>query len=1237
MPHSTPPLFEEDHDFFIEASSTSTVGNKKFPTALSSIQHQSTSKILAEQEKHIEQLQNQLQAIEKDHEDTVFSLHAHIKDLTTQNRTLHTSLQEEKCHALELEGQTEHTGHLRDAMRELTRQIKFLETRNTALRNELTESHNVLKETEKERSDAHARLQNALKHLQIKEELEDDVHALVLTCRDHDVFSTCNNNTLVAESESKNRQIAYLQQCIHAAIEHQISWDATEKRSKERISSLESELEKERQNSKELQTSLDTMTHEIQSLQRTHEDLVEAQDQLTQCKEELTAAAARAAAAVVDSQRWQEESVRSHALAKEAEAAAHVAIEEAQSLKSSADARDERVSTMRDVASTALERCDALICGLDAACGVAMQLLQDVIDGTMSRDSNPATRQCSIRGDDELGDVLRATLIKNLRQSIESFRDAHAALHSNDDSGIDLDNNNNMTTSIDYCIESIHTAFAELIRGYSCVTEALDERKRLHAALTGALTETIALRGDDDGQRMGGGDEPAQSTDVPLQEHGALIAAADATTPSKSLEYMVQRLLDAVMDTALTLKREKDQMGHAKEAMQQELTDLHLQVSSLQSVLMAMPDGDSLIKLAMKKERVEELESTCKELKDKLKHAEAAAADAKAAASRDWAGVKTDIAHLVRTAELAQTEAEVALQRQRAESAKQVNAARAKFHEAEAARCAAEAHCAALREENAMLGTRLHGLKASVTAAERRACIAEETVKSMNDSVPGANQQGGSLDRTAGEGSGEENQQSTSQGASETPALMLEIARLEDMVATLQEESVIATAEMHNTRVQLENAHALAAVRDSLLADAERRAEEAASRVDQLQKETTARELRVLDLETQLQSAVLEHAEEREAANCKVKASMVTATPINDAATLQSLLGSARALQTSDVSVLQKRLKTALHQLESMSALNRNLEQQLAAATASRRRSHKIGAGGCVTHAMLDALALHGSSVSSSLQPPSNDRHDDPCIERVINLWKEACARREERVHSIENEVRTMQSERAHLDAELAGMNTALQSAKKAKDAAFAAVEELKSQLTELELSHKAATRELLLAQDASKDVALLRHRVDAAEGLSKELQGRLSSAETIIDGLRASLEKERMAASDLAETLRRCGDFERRAFDAEQRAQKAEEALAKQLASVADINGVNGSIGQQLETAWKREQALAQKMHAVREELAEAHGKLNAYERDAETKDSRIEALQSQLAETVEALVMQGNALEGLLKHRCQ
>lgn len=658
------------------------------------------------------------------------------------------------------------------------------------------------------------------------------------------------------------------------------------------------------------------------------------------------------------------------------------------------------------------------------------------------------------------------------------------------------------------------------------------------------------------------GSSTADSTSTEAGRVALLAVGSDGSSSTAApLEELLQEVMGRMAALTDEVRAEKDVAAHELADLKQAHGELQERVQALHKVLMLADGSDTLIELAASQRKLGELEATCAELAQHAQHAQQAADEAKAMAARDWSDVRADIAQLVQHAERAQLDAETAIQRQRVECTQQVAAAQAKEHAARAARNEAEKQCSMLRAELAGMVQELRA--ARTTAAEAQAETAALQLKTQG--IVSSTD----VDREA--------------ETATIAVLEAQVADLEATVTELRREVAGSTAEC------------TAAQRRAIATEA------AAARylaaLETTRKQLEASEEDILAAEGKVSALEVELLQAESALQAKELAKPRSAVPSPEQPTpLAPLLPTT---PSSDPSVLRRRLEAAMQHIENLRALNGNLEEQLAAqATRSDANlaAQSQAGGEDEVHAAVDAS-----------------------LQKVIEMWKEACCARDVQVRDAEAKLRAATSKAASQEAGLAAVQSLLQAMQAKVEESQAAVQNLQGELHEAKAVASRLQQQADTARPAETDARIAKKVLEGA-------QNDLKAAREEVAALKLALQQEQQAAAEVTAHLQSLEEAEERAVAAEERAAAAEAALARHLEGPG-----SSTLGRELETAWAHEADLSCKLQQARVEAAEAKGAECAMRSEVEALRTRVAALQAQLAEAVGALEEQGAALEAL------
>lgn len=735
-----------------------------------------------------------------------------------------------------------------------------------------------------------------------------------------------------------------------------------------------------------------------------------AEAALEACREELSEAAARAAASVLEASQLK-------AAVAAAEARVQAAEDEAVKVRSGAGARDQRADEMRSAAAVAMDVSGELQRSIREACeGAVKELQQTAALLSLPMDTLPGARLLAgKRFTPNIGDTQQRSevssfevLLDSVYSCIDHLQAAVVIADGSPENGAQLGT-------------LVHRALQEASRGLGALASLVQEHGRVYSALSRAVGGIQQAGTAADTTTAGGLNFNYNRHEGGTQEG----VGGGEQWRVTSLDSLLSELLDCFSTLTDGVQNEKAVIESDLLDLQSRYEDLVRHADSLESVLRSAVHagvgsdtaGETLIELAAARRRVAELEEECAELAEAAQQAQHALSEAKATAARDWDGVRADVVQLVQHAERAQHDAEAAMQKQRAEAAREVAEARSKEHAAAAKLHEAEATAAKLREESNTLSRELQLAQATAQSWENRATAAESAL------LEGAAQSRGAAATAAGDpgGSSRYHQQQFSSAGASAPeqnnnnrpgsrqneaVLMQRIHQLEHELMQIQHQAGKTAMQLMEARSRAEVAESAAAQHKASADAAQRRAESAANKAADAQKELATLEMKYLEEQTshaQAQARNLEVAAERreqqihlqeslsgqqqhqQFANNTSLALQLTSPP---ALPLLQSSYSVAALQAeeelrvlmnvpanADASALRRRLEAALRQVASLRALNTNLEQQLFVAVQQSRRllppREQARSAIETAHAMIDALQAQMASAGLDTQKRS--------------------------------------------------------------------------------------------------------------------------------------------------------------------------------------------------------------------------------------------------------------------------
>jgi chromosome segregation ATPase len=702
--------------------------------------------------------------------------------------------------------------------------------------------------------------------------------------------------------------------------------------------------------------------------------------------------------------------------------------------------------------------------------------------------------------------------------------------------------------------------------------------------------------------------------------------------------------------------------------------------------------GQALLQLVTARRRIAELEADCAALSKSSQQAQQAAEESKASAVRNWAEVRSDVAQLVQHAERAQLDAESALQQQRSETARLVSEARAKEHAAAAARNEAEADVSQLREEAASLSRQLQNALTTAASWETRAKSAEDALEVARIRLQEAKQQQQQqLTRTATDVDDDSTandgeikplnglQPSVHLSSEDIDKLRRRVIYLESALKELQEHAATSALELIEARAKIEIAEEAAAAHHAASEAAMQQVEIAITRATEAEMKRAALELEYLEQQTLQQQQQL--------ASALPSLPAITSTTTTNTTNAKNREENDAMLKTTlnmppstaDIPVLRRRLEAALRQIEGLKSLNANLEQQLIANVTSLSASTSLTGGNnsasttatsssgttanrnladATAYAMIDALQLQMEAMGMMtrktrqqeeslkrksldvvvpgavgdatvhLTSASKDRLGP--VERVVALWKQACATRDEKLEEAARRLQVAGIELGAKESELAAMKQAAKALKKARNEAIAAATDMEKRMREALSCKRSLESQIAATVTGLGDRDLLRDRVSSLEKQYSALKEQANASEMRAVQAERALAAARSTAVATSEQLRRCEEAEGRARAANERASEAERALARHLESHSQQNS-STSLGKSLEAAWSAEQGLMKKIQEMQVEAAGTKAELAIAVKDVEMYAKRAAELQEQLNEAIGALAEQGEALEAV------
>jgi len=1137
---------------------------------------------------------------------TELSTRDQLQTALSARSEIEMELKEERQHVFELRGRVERFENMKGATKELTRQNKALETRIQVLEGSIKQKRIQMEETlamqqaeaADQASKMRANLDKVLKERdaalqrvhqtegeatcgmqarlaesagrcdqQLAERRGEALRHIVNLLEDKEISSTDlqsddgANDDNNGRDDISDRALPALQAFCTAVCDAQAAWEGE----REALMHQLQVVSEEYQNLQAKPSSL--LAHEVSTNAAQREEL---------CQKSIVEKGAEQETLQL---RLQMQALEAAVEQHKKEAAE--AQEEARHLRATAESRDQRTKEMRAAVAEAVQQSEALYDSVQKAIHSAKKQLSEIVTTTA------ITTTDSLQSENARDDPLASALVDRALIAI----DALVLVAQGTDA---------KTTNIGECIGQ---ALESLSKGYSEMFGIIFERRRMYAALTAARTSIFDFDSDSSGQ----------SQRVVQAETTTVAPCSSQNGSNLALEVLLDDFLGYISAMVHDMHVEKVSTEHELEHLKKAHGELHQHAHALQRVLLIADRGDALVELADAQRKVEGLEMLCRDLMHRSQSLQQAADDAQAEAAKNWSDVKGDVAQLVQHAERAEMDAETAMQKQRAECARQVDEAQAREHAACAARSAAESECSKLRKELSIAAQQLQEARADASTAVTRAAAAEEMLRCME--LPAT--KNGQKDCFSSAGSGQCSRPEEDEEPAKEELHAQEVSRLESRIVILEEQLGCIRAERDAAIRQVAATESVATQHlAACKASSSRLQQQAEADVAAAENRASALELEVLSLKTQLEAGSLSYR-----AETKEPKSDRGHEPCQEQAVVQDLTYSPLPA-TRDASVLQRRLDAAMSHIESLRLLNHNLEEQLATALVMHGREGQTAGR---DHPLKTPAPDH----QNNAQTLEAETRLSSSLEKVVSMWKEACTSRDARLQDAEGKLRTALGQAAQHTAELTALKTTLQASNAEVEASQQLIHELRMRLDEVLRTHDVLKRQAEAGDAAQASAKRARAALTAVERQLNETKVQHSASQSRIFELERALEESRVAADRLNEHLRLLEGYEGRARASEERALAAEAALAKHLDSSSSAEAT--SLGKQLQEAWETQSHLAGRVQELRKELAEVRGEAAAARRDANAEAARCSALQAQLSEAIGALEEQGAALEAL------
>ncbi|KAL4543722.1 hypothetical protein Ndes2437B_g01537 [Nannochloris sp. 'desiccata'] len=1032
-------------------------------------------------------------------------------------------------------------------------------------------------------------------------------------------------------------------------------------------------LRKEETRNKELENQEADARAVLGAVEKIQNRAVMAEKALAACREEMENAASKAAASVMEAAQLKAVAAAAEEALKVADARALQAEAEVAVLRQGSGAKDQRADEMRAAAAVAMEVAQSLQSSIQQACTAAATEMQQAVmaleasslEDTTSDNDNTIKQQSS--------SCSNTTGILNAVYScIDRLQEAAA---------MDTSSNKKSCSGRDLAA-AVELALLEASSGFSSVAALVQEYGRVHDALLRAVGRPTEAETEAEGSRKTNGADVVvgdgqQETSLEallsdlLDRFSGLTAAVQ--TEKSSLEEQLSTLraehaellthaesLESVLRSAVHAGPAMDTTG---EALLQ-LVAARRRISELESGCAALAKRERDAQQAAEESKASasrdwaEVRSDVAQL---VQHAERAQIDAELALQQQ----RAETARLVSEARArehvagaAQSEAEARASQLRQEAAGLHRELQIALSTATTWETLAKSAEDALE----VATTRLQEAKHQQQEQQRTGDVGDgnnNTITAGSDNLLAVLQPSAHL------------------SSEDIDTLRRRVFQLESALNELQEHAAISARELIEARGKAEVAEEAAAAHHAASEAAMRQVEIATTRATEAEMKRAALELEYLEQQTlqQQQSTLLPGHQPRSS----LPSLTATTSPDNN-----SMLKATLPMPppTADIPTLRRRLEAALRQVEGLKSLNANLEEQLIAhmnslsTTTSLTGHSTAGSAGmqqqrqqvknladATAHAMIDALQLEmeamgmmtrkqqqqgeesrwqsttngrvavvvpgatrplSADVNTVMNTTTTNSGGGP-IERVVALWKQACATRDEKLEEAARRLQSAGIELGAKEAELAAMRQAEKALKKARNEAITAAAGMEKRMREALSCKRSLEAQVAAAKTGLEDRDLLRERISTLETKYSALEKQATASELRAAQAEKALASAQSATAAAKKNLISAEEAERRARAATERASEAEKALARHLESQSQQGST--SLGKQLEAAWATERELAQKVQELQIEVSGAKYELESAVKDVE----RLLPLQEQLNEAVGALAEQGAALEAV------
>jgi len=1035
-------------------------------------------------------------------------------------------------------------------------------------------------------------------------------------------------------------------------------------------------LRKEETRNRELETQEADARAVLGSVEKIQNRAVMAEKALTACREELENAASKAAASMTEAAQLKAAATAAEEALKVADARALQAEAEVAALQQGSGAREQRADEMRAAAAAAMNAAQTVQSRIQQSCAAAASQMQHTVmalesswkDFSGDEDNNIKQQSSSCS---------KAESILNAVYSCIDRLQAAAAVDISSSS-------NKKSASGEDLAAAVKSALKEASSGFSSVAALVQEYIRVHAALVRAVGRPAGVEAEIERSQktsaallVGGGQQEtsleALLSDL-LDRFSGLTAALQIEKSSLEEQLSTLRAEHAELLThAESLESVLRSAVHAGptdksgEALLQ-LVAARRRISELEAECVALAKREREAQQVAEESKASasrnwaEVRSDVAQL---VQHAERAQIDAELS--------------------LQHQRAETAQMVSKARAKEHAAAAARSDAEAQASQLREEA--AGLRRElQTALSTAMTWETRAKSAEDALEVARTRLQEAKQQQQQREEHRTGNGDNTTTDGGDKllaGLQPSVQLSSENIDKLRCRVIELEAALSELQEHAATSAQELIEARGKAEVAEEAAAAHHAASEAAMRQVEIATTRATEAEMKRAVLELEYLEQQTLQQQQSTFPLGQHHGSSL---ASLPTTPSPDNVAMLKTTLS--MPPPTADIPTLRRRLEASLRQVEGLKSLNANLQQQLTANVTSLTHTTSLtgnstaGSAGmqqqqgqqgknladATAHAMIDAVQLqmeamglmtrkrqqqrqqHGEEsrrqsitdggaavvVPGATRPSSahvNTANNTATstsgggpIERVVGLWKQACATRDEQMEEAARRLQSADLELGAKDAELAAMKQAAKALKKARNEAISSATDMEKRMREALSCKRSLEAQVTAATTGLGDRDLLRERIFTLEKRYNALEKQATASERRAVQAERALACAQSTVVDAKKNLVSAEEAENRARAANERAFEAEKALSRHLESQSQQD-CSTSLGKQLEAAWATERQLAQKVQELQIEVSGAKSELESAVKEVE----RLLPFQEQLNEAVGALAEQGAALEAV------